>query len=95
MLTNHEIDALAIDEHKSSLGHKAAMHSHLSVLTMLVKEAGMHLNALQLPDENFSTPAMLAIQVGVAMTSGCGHSKASGVLSIVSASGRVGHTWRV
>ena len=75
MITNHETDALAIDDHKSTLVHKAAMHGHIGVLSMLVKEAGLPPNTLQLPDENFSTPALLAIQVGVATTSECGHVK--------------------
>ena len=64
MLTNHEIDIIAMDEHGSTLFHKAAQHGHLSVLTLLAKEGGRSsIAALQLPDENFATPPMLAIQV--------------------------------
>jgi hypothetical protein len=63
MLTNQEIDAFTFTEHKFSLAHKAALHGQLRVLNFLVDDAGLPLTALQLSDESFSTPAMLAIQV--------------------------------
>ena len=63
MLTNQEIDPMTFDEHNCTLAHKAAMNGHVVVLSFLVKDGGMPINALQIPDEYFTTPAMLAIQV--------------------------------
>ena len=63
MLTNHEIDAASYDEHMSTLVHKAAMSGQLAVVQFLVMEGGLHSGVLQAPDESFTTPAMLAIQV--------------------------------
>lgn len=66
MISNHEItDVFVFNEHKFSLAHKAALHGSLSVLKFLVKEAGLPPSALQLPDDSFTTPAMLAIQVSL------------------------------
>lgn len=65
MLANQEIDAFTFNDHKFSLAHKAALHGQLGVLTYLVGDIGLPLTALQLSDESFSTPAMLAIQVCV------------------------------
>lgn len=64
MLTNQDIDGFTFTEHKFSLAHKAALHGQLGVLSYLVNDAGLPLTALQLSDDSFSTPAMLAIQVG-------------------------------
>ena len=63
MLTAQEIDPITFDEHNCTLAHKAAMNGHVVVLSYLLKDGGMPINALQIPDENFTTPAMLAIQV--------------------------------
>ena len=63
MLSNQEIDAFTFNDHKFSLAHKAALHGQLGVLTFLVGDVGLPLTALQLSDDSFSTPAMLAIQV--------------------------------
>lgn len=63
MLTNHEIDLLCLDDTGLTLAHTAAMTNNLSVIIMLVNEGGLPLNALQLPDENQVSPAMVAIQV--------------------------------
>jgi len=63
MLTNQEFDPMMLDEHNSTLAHKAAMNGHVNVLSFLIKERGIPINMLQIPDENFATPAMLAIQV--------------------------------
>ena len=63
MLSTHEIDAFTFNEHKFTLAHKAALHGQVGVLNFLVSDAGLPVTALQLPDDSFSTPAMLAIQV--------------------------------
>lgn len=63
MLSNQEIDPFTFNEHKFGLAHKAALHGQLGVLTFLVRDAGFPPTALQLSDDSFTTPAMLAIQV--------------------------------
>ena len=63
MLGNHEIDTLCMDDTRLTLAHTAAMTNNLSVLALLVNEGGLPLHALQLPDENLVSPAMVAIQV--------------------------------
>lgn len=63
MLSNQEIDAFTFTEHKFSLAHAAALHGKLEVLNFLINDAGLPVTALQLSDDSFSTPAMLAIQV--------------------------------
>ena len=63
MLINQEIDALCMDDTGLTLAHTAAMTNNLSVIIMLVNEGGLPLHALQLPDENLVSPAMVAIQV--------------------------------
>ncbi|CAI8008220.1 Synphilin-1 [Geodia barretti] len=64
MLGNHEIDTLCMDDTRLTLAHTAAMTNNLSVLALLVNEGGLPLHALQLPDENLVSPAMVAIQNG-------------------------------
>ncbi len=62
MLSNHEVDVYGITEHRFSLAHKAASHGRLGVIQLLV-ESGLPLSSLQIPDDSFTTPTMLAIQV--------------------------------
>ena len=52
-----------MDDTGLTLAHTAAMTNNLSVIIMLVNEGGLPLHALQLPDENHVSPAMVAIQV--------------------------------
>ena len=61
MLSTGEVDALCCDENESTLLHKAAAYGHLPVLQLLGKEVPA--SYLQLADNFFLTPAMLAIQV--------------------------------
>ena len=63
MISKGEIDGYVFTEHHFTLAHKAALHGRLSVLKFLVKEGTLPLAALQCPDDSFTTPAMLAIQV--------------------------------
>ena len=67
MLGAHEIDVLCMDDTGLTLAHTAAMTNNLSVIIMLVNEGGLPLHALQLPDENHVSPAMVAIQVYIGM----------------------------
>ncbi len=62
MLSSHEVDTYGSNEHHFSLAHKAALHGRLPVIQFLV-ESGLPPSALQIPDDSFTTPAMLAIQV--------------------------------
>ncbi len=71
MLTNHEIDAFTFNEHRFTLAHKAALNGQLGLLNFLVNDAGLPLTALNIPDDSYSTPAMLAIQVGVTHVTSC------------------------
>lgn len=79
MLTNHEIDAFTFNEHKFTLAHRAALHGQVGVLNYLVSDGGLPVTALQWPDNSFSTPAMLAIQVRSwsywRMSAGCNYSR--------------------
>ncbi len=63
MLASLEVDALALDDRGSTLFHKAAQFGQLVVLSLLAKDGGITSDALQVPDDSFTTPAMLAIQV--------------------------------
>ena len=65
MLGNQEIDTLCMDDTGLTLAHSAAMTNNLPILILLVNEGGLPLQALQLPDENLVSPAMVAIQVCV------------------------------
>lgn len=63
--SNGELDLMSRDENDSTLLHKAAAYGQLAVLQMLSKEVPS--SFLQLPDNFFLTPAMLAIQVSMAI----------------------------
>ena len=52
-----------MDDTGLTLAHTAAMTNNLSVIVLLVNEGSLPLQALQLPDENLVSPAMVAIQV--------------------------------
>ena len=54
---------MMLDERNSTLVHKAAMNGHVNVLSFLIKDRGLPISVLQIPDDKFTTPAMLAIQV--------------------------------
>ncbi len=56
------MDTYGSNEHHFSLAHKAALHGRLPIIQFLV-ESGLPSSALQIPDDSFTTPAMLAIQV--------------------------------
>ncbi|XP_064400950.1 uncharacterized protein LOC135347048 isoform X4 [Halichondria panicea] len=62
MLSSHEVDTYGSNEHHFSLAHKAALHGRLPIIQFLV-ESGLPSSALQIPDDSFTTPAMLAIQL--------------------------------
>ncbi len=64
MLSSHEVDTYGSNEHHFSLAHKTA---RLPIIQFLV-ESGLPSSALQIPDDSFTTPAMLAIQVQGTLT---------------------------
>ena len=67
MLSSHEVDTYGSNEHHFSLAHKTALHGRLPIIQFLV-ESGLPSSALQIPDDSFIIPAMLAIQVQGTLT---------------------------
>ena len=54
---------VCVDDTGLTLAHTAAMTNQIPVMIMLINEGGLPLHALHATDDNFVSPAMLAIEV--------------------------------